>query len=129
MTNGWLVAAGVGLVGVALVQTAMFWWAARALRSQPRLEAKVAHLADALSLLTETAESGFRATAGELERIAATGAPAARRSRTVSGRVTRASRRGKSIAQIAAEDELSESEVRLRLHLRTQAGATRAAAK
>jgi hypothetical protein len=121
MTNGWWLVAAVGLGSVGLVQAALFWWAARALRSQQRLEERVAHLSDALALLTETAESGFRATATELTRISASGVASAGRSRTAGTRVTRAPRRGKSIPQIAAEEEMSESEVRLRLHLRNQA--------
>jgi hypothetical protein len=82
-----------------------------------RFDKRLAHLTDAMSLLTETAEAGFRANAAEIGRLGER-APAERdASQTASGRVMRAVRRGRSVQQIAADEQMSEGEVRLRLHL------------
>ena len=77
-----------------------------------RFDQRLAHLTDALSLLTETAEIGFRANASEIGRLGERAA-----SNTATGRVLSAVRRGRSVPQIAADEEMSEGEVRLRLHL------------
>jgi hypothetical protein len=80
-----------------------------------RFDQRLAHLTDALSLLTETAEVGFRANAAEIGRLGERAPAECDASQTANGRVTRAVRRGRSVQQIAAEEQMSEAEVRLRL--------------
>ncbi len=123
---------GGALLLLAFVQATMLWRLARATSSSVRTEEKIGHFADALSLLTETTETGFRALAAEMER----GVPArnakgvkSASTRTSSARVSAAARKGRSIPEIAAAEQVSEGEVRLRLHLARQAARTRATAR
>lgn len=140
----------IGAVAAAVigVQSVLVWRLIRALRTVQRLDEKLGHFGDAMSLLTETTETGFRAVAAELERvtpdpdarsvpIAATKAASAGRAsasagstlnalkkiapRTSAARINDAARRGRTVTEIAAAEELSEGEVRLRLHLAKQA--------
>lgn len=82
-----------------------------------RFDQRLAHLSDALSLLTETAEAGFRANATEIGRLGERPFSERADSTTASGRLLRAVRRGQSVPQIAADEQMSEGEVRLRLHM------------
>ena len=100
---------------VGLVQAALLWSLIRACRTVATLEAKLSRQADALSLLTETSEAGFTLIARELERAAAAGTKPARKPAT--RRLASAVRKGKSAAEIAAAEGVSEGEVHLRLHL------------
>jgi hypothetical protein len=104
-----------GAAAVLAVQSALAVILVRALRRVHGLDARVAHLSDALTLLTETTETGFRAVAGEVERL--TQRPARRDSRAAAGRITKAARHGRTLQEIAAAERLSEGEVRLRLHM------------
>lgn len=131
MTPFWpLVAAATALILLSAVQAWLLWRLSRMVAASARLEEKVGHLADALSILTETSEAGFKAIADELTRRAV-GAPAlAPRARTPLARIKAAVKKGTSIAEIAAAEQMSEGEVRLRLHLSehlTPAARTRAA--
>lgn len=117
-----IAAAGVLLVLLGL-QAWLLWRLARMMAGAARLEGRVAHFADALSLLTETTEAGFRAVAGELTRRHAP-EPAEPRPRPSLARLKAALKRGRSIAEIAAAEGMSEGEVRLRLHLARAAGET-----
>jgi hypothetical protein len=112
--------AGLGLCGA--VQVALLWYVRASRRAQLALEARLARQNDALALLTETSEAGFAAVARELERGAAAAKPARRPS---TRRLTTAARKGRSAGEIAAAEQMSEGEVRLRLHLAgIQAGET-----
>ena len=82
-----------------------------------RFDQRLAHLTDALSLLTETAEAGFRTNAAELGRLGERPTGGRAVSMTATDRVLRAERLGQSLQQIAADEQMSEGEVRLRLHL------------
>lgn len=115
-------AGGVFLVLLGL-QAWLLWRLTRMMAGAARLEGRVAHFADALSLLTETTEAGFRAVAGELTRRQAA-EPADSRPRPSLARLKAALKRGRSIAEIAAAEGMSEGEVRLRLHLAQAAGET-----
>jgi hypothetical protein len=114
----WLVptAASV-LVLLSAAQAWLLWRLSRTVASTARLEDKVGHLADALSMLTETSEAGFKAIADELTRRAAAAPLPASRPRTPLARLKAAAKKGTSIADIAAAEQMSEGEVRLRLHL------------
>jgi hypothetical protein len=123
-----LAIAALTLVGV--VQIAALWYVVRAFRRFTRLETRLGHLTDALSLLTETSEAGFRSTAVELARIAERGAgESAVAPGTTNRRVAKAAKKGRSVAEIAAEERLAEGEVNLRLHLARSAAARRPQAK
>jgi hypothetical protein len=97
-----------------LAQLLLLWLLLSHRRTQAALETRLARQADALALLTETSEAGFAAVARELERGATTARPARRPS---ARRLTAAARKGRSLTEIAAAEQMSEGEVRLRLHL------------
>ncbi len=111
------------LAAIGLIQAVLLARTIGGLRRLDRFETRLGHLADAMDLLTETTESGFRASATEIGRIAERPVTPAARSRTTTRRVATAARRGKSVAEIAADEQVSEGEVRLRLHLADPAGA------
>jgi hypothetical protein len=119
--------AAIGLVLV--VQIAMLVRIARTLSSLGHVDDRVSRLAEAIGLLADTAETGFRAL-GEQAQAAPVPPKAARRTPrparrpTSTGRVVRQAKRGKSVTEIAAAEEVSEGEVRLRLSL-AEAAATR----
>jgi hypothetical protein len=125
-----LAIAALTLVGV--IQVGALWYVLRGLRRLDHLEARLGHLTDALSLLTETSEAGFRSTASEIARIAeraeSSAVPAAAAAAT-SRRIARAAKTGRSTADIAAEERLAEGEVNLRLHLAKSAVARRTRTK
>ena len=116
----------VGILTVAcLAETLLLWRVARGLTALDRFEDRLAHFSGALTLLSETTEAGFRSLAIELAR---TGRPgAAGPSRGVTRRVVRASRLGQSPIEIAAQEQMSEGEVRLRLHLGDESSRPRSA--
>jgi hypothetical protein len=109
-----------GLVLLCLVQTALLWRVFRVVGAVERADERLAHFAGALALLTETTESGFRSMALEIGRLGRWGAAGAS-SRSTNGRVARAARKGRSVAEIAAAEDVSEGEVRLRLRLQQAA--------
>ena len=112
----WLAGGGV-LVAALLASFRMQMLQQRRLA---RLDERLAHLTAGVSLLTDTAESGMRDIANELQRIGADGRTKAAKpkTRTISQRrVAGAARRGVSVREIAASEEMSESEVRLRLQI------------
>ena len=98
----------------------------RALRHTVELEQRVARLQEGVNLLADTTETGFRQVATEIERMssvgtkAASGTSASTRSTTArptAARLRAATRRGRSVKEIAAAEQVSEGEVRLRLSL------------
>ena len=109
----WL--SGVACV-LLIVQIGLLWRNLSGARSLRRAEQRVGQLSDALALLTETSEAGFRAMATEIERLAETGTRR-HEPRVNIARMAAAVRRGRSIAEVAAAEGLSEGEVALRLHL------------
>src|SRR5262245_59698045 len=85
-------------------------------RRLARLDERLATLIASMSLLTDTTEGGLRDVAAEIQRLAARPAASKRKTRSAAERrVSGASRRGKSIREIAADEQMSEGEVRLRL--------------
>jgi hypothetical protein len=103
-------------VGIAL-EIGLFVCLVLVTRRLGRFDQRLAHLTDALSLLTETAEAGFRANAAEIGRLGERAPGERDPSLDVTSRLARAVRRGRSVQQIAADEQISEGEVRLRLHL------------
>lgn len=124
-----VVAVGTVLALLVMAQGWLLWRLTRVLASAARVEERVGHFGDALSLLTETTESGFRAVAEELGRRRVD-VPDFLQHKAATARVSAAARRGRSVTEIAAAEEVSEGEVRLRLHMGGQNGSsTRVAAK
>lgn len=119
---GIYILAGLALA-IAAAWSVLLWRATRALRAQAALEERVTRLTEALALLTDTTETGFRALSDQIAALEIAPAktsrkPAAAAPRpTTTGRVVRAARRGRSASEIAASEDVSEGEVRLRLHL------------
>lgn len=83
-----------------------------------RLGDRIAQLTAGVSLLTDTIEGGLRDVAQEIDRLSAvqTGPHTKRRAATQK-RVSSAAGRGRSVQEIAAEEQMSEGEVRLRMQL------------
>jgi hypothetical protein len=108
-----------GTFGIAAgAQTVMVWRATRAMSRLTAIEARVERFGDALSLLTDTTESAFRAVAVEMARTPGRAeriAPAVSAART--RRIARAATEGASVEQIAAAEDVAEGEVRLRLQM------------
>jgi hypothetical protein len=84
-----------------------------------RLDDRMAHLVAGVSLLTDTTEGALRDVANEIHRLAASPVEGARpRPRAATQRrIAGAARRGTAVQDIAATEEMSEGEVRLRLQL------------
>lgn len=137
MNTSTLIGVGAVLTVVVIGQSYLLWRLTRSLGGVQKLDEKLGHYGDALSLLTETTESGFKAVAAELDRTAArpNDGPAkaaikkAMPGTSTAARISAAARRGRTVPEIAAAEELSEGEVRLRLHMAKQAQASAAAAK
>jgi hypothetical protein len=84
-----------------------------------RLDERLAQLTAGISLLTDTTEGGLRDMAQEIGRLNAAGAKTSKpkvRAAT-QRRVSNAARRGRSVQDIAAKEQMAESEVRLRLQM------------
>jgi hypothetical protein len=89
-------------------------------RKVRNLDGRVAHLSAAMALLTDTLEGGLHDVAREVSRLSAqpstTAAVAVPRNRTTTQRRVRgAAKRGHSVRDIAAGEQMSEGEVRLML--------------
>jgi hypothetical protein len=81
-----------------------------------RIDERLNHLCSAMSLLTDSTESGLRDALSEIERLSRTAtAPPARQRAAVQRRVKGAARRGRTAREIAVAEGVSEGEVRLRL--------------
>jgi len=106
----------IGLALVIVAQTLVIVRVTSALRSVGRFGDRLAHLAAAMELLTDTTEAGLGNVAVALERGGPQRAARATRGAT-SKRIATAARRGGSLEEIAADELLSESEVRLHLQL------------
>lgn len=99
--------------GIAIVRLS------RALAAAARFGERIGHLTSALELLTDTTETGMANVAAELERSAP--ARTARHARAATARrISSAVKRGLPVERIAANEALSESEIRLHLHLSPQ---------
>jgi len=85
-----------------------------------RLDDRIAHLLAGVSLLTDTTEGALRDVASEINRMAATASaeiPRPRPRATTQRRIAGEARRGRTVQDIAASEQISEGEVRLRLQL------------
>jgi hypothetical protein len=100
----------------------MVWRLWRTVHALPSPEMSLDRQSQALALLTDTTESGFNAVAVEMRRIAANTVPGFHSRASMNARVVAAAMRGDLIGAIAAEQQLSEGEVRLHLALRDGGG-------
>jgi hypothetical protein len=106
----------IGLLAAVICQSLVIVRVSRALNAISRFSDRLAHLAAALELLTDTTEAGLGNVAVALEKGSSTRAARATRSAT-SRRITTAARRGSLVEEIAASELMSESEVRLHMTL------------
>jgi DNA-binding NarL/FixJ family response regulator len=101
-----------------LILGGMVWMHVQHQSAIERLDDRIAHLLAGVSLLTDTTEGALRDVAGEISRLAATTDQPRPRPRAVTQRrVAGEARRGRTIQDIAASEQISEGEVRLRLEL------------
>ena len=103
------------------------WRVRRLLAVVPAVEERIAALSNSTTLLTDTTESCFRALSMQLQFMQSQHVhqvrrpviePPAKSSRTTrQRRIVNASKRGDTVASIAAREDLSETEVALQLHV------------
>jgi hypothetical protein len=137
------------IVGVGLLEAGATWWLVRASRRLTRVDERLSQLTEALRLLAETTEAGFKANAVELTRVAEQAAtlaaravkpapvprpePAASPSGNAKPRARRPAAPPSRGARVAKDtvpgQEISEAELRLRLHLAETVGARTAAGR
>jgi hypothetical protein len=114
-----VVGVGGGVMLLLLVTGLVMLWLQR--RKVRNLDGRVAHLSAAMALLTDTLEGGLHDVAREVSRLsaqpsaAAAVAAAPRHRTTAQRRVRGAAKRGQSVRDIAAAEQMSEGEVRLML--------------
>lgn len=105
-------------IPTALVVAAVVWSHVQQQAAIDRLDDRIAHLMAGVSLLTDTTEGALRDVATEIGRLAAvTGGTRARAGSAGQRRIAGAARRGQTIQDIAASEQMSEGEVRLHLQL------------
>jgi hypothetical protein len=102
---------------IVAFETWCLWRVLDRLSVVARVEDRLLTLTHTIALLTDTTETCFQAIAGQLDQrpggVPHEGAVRGMRQRRVVG----AARRGRSVADIATQEDVAESEVRLRLHL------------
>jgi DNA-binding NarL/FixJ family response regulator len=107
------------VIPATVIMVMAVWTRALHVRQQRRIEAlegRVANLLAGLSILTDTTETGLRDVTAEVARL--TGSSARPRSRaTTHRRIAGAVKRGQSVQAIAAAEQISEGEVKLRLSM------------
>ena len=116
------------LVVLSIALAVVGYTLARRLAVLRDLQAQHEQVSNALTLLTEATESGFRWTASELQRVTSL----QRRSQwpqSVQQRLEQASALGQSVHQIATQEGIPESEVQLRTHLAAARDAQASAAE
>jgi hypothetical protein len=124
----------VAFAVLGLLQVAVGFVVFRQQRTIERLSSRMTNLIAGISLLTDTTETGLRDVATEITRTTAVVAtPKPRPRAATQRRIATAARRGQSVSEIAAAEQVSEGEVKLRLQLaesgsRRQKAAAEAAA-
>jgi hypothetical protein len=86
-------------------------------RHLSRLNSRLSNVVSGVSLLTDTTETGLRDVATEISRGARPAAARPRPRAATQRRMASAARLGRSIQDIAADEQVSEGEVKLRLQL------------
>jgi hypothetical protein len=112
----WILASVAG--AALLIVAAIIWVRVQVQAAIERLDDRMTHLVAGVSLLTDTTEGALRDVAAEINRLAGTRDAVRPRLRaTTQRRVATAAKRGRSVQDIAAREQVSEGEVRLRLQL------------
>lgn len=110
-----------GALVAAAVAALIVWRTTRqTAQTLATLENRVTQLTAGIALLTDTTEVGLRDVATEIGRLAAPAAVAPPRPRpraATQRRITGAAKRGRSVQEIAALEDVSEGEIRLRLNI------------
>ena len=114
--NDWILISTVAGATMVIVG-AVLWVGVRLQAAIERTDDRVSHLLAGVSLLTDTTEGALRDVAAEITRLATRQEGSTRPRAATQRRVTAAARRGRSVHEIAATEEVSEGEVRLRLQL------------
>jgi hypothetical protein len=113
------------LVILSVVETWLLCLIGRRVGGFARIEERVSSLTHTIALLTDTTETCFNVVAARLEPGAARSEPAvARPTRTRAARQRRilgGASNGRSVEEIAVDEEVAESEVALRLALARRA--------
>jgi hypothetical protein len=107
----------MSLGGAAFLQLVLMVQLWRTSRAAGRGDRRIEQLTSALELLTDTTESGFVNVAAELTRVGARPITPTSTRRATSERIAAAIDEGRPIAEVAAAEGLSETEVRLHLGL------------
>ena len=105
------------LTVIVFAQTVALWRISRGMTGVARLGERLSRFAEALALLTDTTEAGLANVANELEQAGRRRASRAAARATTGRRISSAAERGRSVEEIAAFEALSESEIRLHLHM------------
>lgn len=124
MTSEWTIALGVGAAALQLALMVQLW---RTTRAAARGGRRIEQLTSALELLTDTTESGFVNVAAELTRVGARPMATTSARKATTRRIAEAARQGRPVAEIAAAEGLSETEVRLHLGLERTLGPAKTA--
>ena len=107
-----------GLIAVLLAcvvfQAWTLWRVRTSLRALQPLDERVTRLTRSVALLVDTTEGCFEAISGQLAKVEDK-ATASRQQRQ--RRVTRAAKSGRSVAQISAQESISEGEAALRVRM------------
>jgi hypothetical protein len=106
------------VVGLLVACVGVQAWCLRLMRvsldTLPALDERVARLTRSVALLVDTTEGCFEAVSAQLVRNDDTVTPPRQQRQR---RVVGAAKRGRSVAQIAAEEDVAEGEVDLRVRM------------
>jgi hypothetical protein len=108
------------LAVVLLFQSWCIWRVLDRLGVLERFEDRLASLSHTLMLLTDTTETCFQVIATQLEKEQSERAASSPGRVGRQRRIVAAARRGRSVGEIAVQEEVAEGEARLRLHLADQ---------
>ena len=108
------------LAVVLLFQSWCIWRVLDRLGVLERFEDRLASLSHTLMLLTDTTETCFQVIASQLEKEQSERAASSPGRVGRQRRIVAAARRGRSVGEIAVQEEVAEGEARLRLHLADQ---------
>ena len=127
---GVLVGASALSLAIGLIGLWSLWRVRRMLNVVTVIQDRVNTLTNSVALLTDTTESCFRAISMQMQFLQSAGRPARRPTapseppadttsarKAKQRRVVGAARRGDGVADIAAREDLAETEVALRLHV------------
>jgi hypothetical protein len=101
---------------VVMFQLTLMIWMLRRMGELSHMRERLSRLADGLALLTDTTESGLSTLLREVQ-ASRTKAPRASTRASVQKRVASAVKRGDDVVDVAMQESLSESEIRLHLQL------------